>query len=199
MGRIITVALTLILSAMAACAQWLDRLPPHGTLFDGYADWQEVEQRMAVLPLAPVEGLWQMAQSGALFTVEREVDDATETFPRRLRLVVVKSAIRRVRPGTVMGHAVPTVKEGVYEARLYTDIAEAGGLTVPHRFLLKLDKDGNTLTIEPMKSRVKVNLLRLLPYMFRSVVTPQQSRPDGLDGAYRVYPAPSRPIVPVYL
>lgn len=199
MGRLCSLTFALFAPLALMAQGWLSQLPAHGTRLDGYDTRQEVCRRMERLPLAPAEGLWQMAQSGAVFALERADADPTETFPRRMRLVVVSSPVRRILPGTLMGHAVPTVKPDVYEARLFTDIAEAGRLAAPRTFLLRLNDQGNALTIEPVKRPFRVNLLRLLPYMYRSVVTPQQSRPDDLDGALRLYPADRVPIVPVYL
>ena len=165
----------------------------------GYSTVDSVAARLGQWPLCPVEGIWQMAADGAVFAVERETPSATETMPRELRLTIIRSPHRRVRPGSVMGTARPTVKPGVYEATLNTRIADLGGLELPRRFLLTLNADGTALTMEPYKSSVKVNLLRLVPYLYR-VVRVQDSRPRGLDGAVRIYPVPAvNPLTPVYL
>ena len=140
-----------------------------------------------------------MAADGAVFAIERAASSTTETMPRQLRLTIIRSPHRRVRPGSVMGTARPTVKPGVYEATLNTRIAELGGLELPRQFLLTLNRDGTAMTIEPYKSPVKVNLFRLIPYLYR-VVKLQDSRPKGLDGAVRIYPEPTvNPLTPIYL
>lgn len=195
MGR--KLALILLLAPLCAMADWLGELPAHGTVLSGFSDPDSVAATMAELPLCPAEGIWQMAADGATFAIVRE-DDASEPMPRRLRMVMVDSPNRRVRPGTVIGHAVPTVKPGVYEAKLYTKIRELGGLDVPRKFLLTVGKDDSTLTMQPFKSPVKLNLLRLIPYMYRAVHL-QQSRPDGLDGAVRIYPYVPNPLTKTYL
>lgn len=168
-------------------------------ILPGYSTVDSVTSRMEQLPLCPAEGVWQMTADGAIFAVERVHASATETMPRELRITVIRSPQRRVRPGSVMGTARPTVKPGVYEARLNTRIADIGGLELPRRFLLTLNQEGTTMTLEPYKSPLKVNLLRLIPYLYRTVRL-QNSRPQGLDGAVRIYPAPEvNPLTPVYL
>lgn len=165
----------------------------------GYSTVDSVAARLEQMPLCPAEGIWQMAADGAVFAIERETPSATETMPRQLRLTIIRSPHRRVRPGSVMGSAHPTVKPGVYEATLNTRIADLSGLELPRRFLLTLNSDGTAITIEPYKSPVKVNLFRLIPYLYR-VVRVQESRPQGLDGAVRIYPAPTvNPLTPTYL
>lgn len=187
MGRLL--ALILSLSALTASAEVLT----------GYAEQDSVEARMDRLPLSPVEGIWEMAADGARFAIERAEASDSETLPRELRLVILSSPLRRVRPGSVMGTARPTVKPGVYEAQINTKISELGSLTLPRKFTLTLNSDQNALTIQPFKSPVKVNLFRLIPYLYR-VVHLQNSRPEGLDGAIKIYPPqPVNPLTPVYL
>lgn len=188
MGRLVGI----ILSLLVCVGLSAESLP-------GYSTVDSVAARMASLPLCPVEGIWQMAADGAVFAVERVDPSETETLPRELRLVVIRSPQRRVRPGSVMGTARPTVKPGVYEARLNTRIADLGALTLPRSFLLTVGHERSTLTIEPVKSPLKFNLLRLIPYLYR-VVKVQDSRPKGLEGAVRIYPpVTANPLTPVYL
>ena len=188
MGRLLALIIG-ILSAISAVAE----------IRRGYSTVDSVAARLEQLPLCPAEGIWQMAADGAVFAIERETPSETETMPRRLRLTIIRSPYRRVRPGSVMGTARPTVKPGVYEATLNTRIADRDGLELPRRFLLTLNADGTAMTMEPYKSPVKVNLFRLIPYLYR-VVRLQDSRPKGLDGAVRIYPEPTvNPLSPVYL
>lgn len=188
MGRIASIIICFVVSLCVSAE-----------VLTGYSTVDSVAARLEQWPLCPAEGVWQMAADGAVFAIERETPSATETMPRQLRLTIIRSPHRRVRPGSVMGMAHPTVKPGVYEAILNTRIAELGGLELPRRFLLTLNADGTALTLEPYKSSVKVNLLRLIPYLYR-VVRVQDSRPRGLDGAVRIYPTPAvNPLTPVYL
>lgn len=187
MGRLL--ALILCLSALTASAEVLP----------GYAEQDSIEARMSQWPLSPIEGIWEMAADGARFAIERVRHDDSEPLPRQLRLIIISSPLRRVRPGSVMGTAHPTVKPGVYEAEINTKISDLGALTLPRKFTLTLNSEQNALTIQPFKSPVKVNLFRLIPYLYRAVRL-QDSRPDGLDGAIKIYPPqPVNPLTPVYL
>ena len=95
---------------------------------------------------------------------------------------------------------MPTPKRGVYEARLYSDVARRSGLNLPRGFTLKLSDESDLMTIQPFRSPIKFNLLRLLPYMYRRIVTIQDSRPENLDGAVKIFPRQdSHPLTPIYL
>ncbi len=191
--------MALVVSAASIAADFLGQLPGLSTVLPGYGAADSVEERLSRLPLCPAEGMWQMADGGALFVIER-ADDDPGLAPARLRIVMIRSPWRSIRPGTVLGHAVPTPKPGVYEARMYSSMAQRTGLNLPRKFLLTLNSESNLLTIEPFRSPVKLNLLRLLPYLYRRIATLQDSRPRGLDGAVRVFPVEARhPLSPVYL
>lgn len=179
------------LCGLAAPANdYLKALPGLSTVVDGYTDPDSVRARMASEPLVAAEGMWQMLDGGALFALERHIDPSLPLAaqPAGFRLVMVKAPGRLMRPGTVIGHAVATADPAVYEARIYTDFAVENRLSVPRTFTLHLSADGSTLTFKPRKSRLTVNLFRLLPYMYRNVVRLRDNRPDNLDGAVRVYP-----------
>jgi hypothetical protein len=146
-----------------------------------------------------VEGIWQMVNDGAIFAIER---DESAREPYAYQMVMIQSPSRHVRPGTVLGHVVSTVKPGTYEARIYTDFAVRTGLNIPRRFLLKVSgTDDACLTISPEQSKWRFNLWRLLPYMYRNLVRMNSAaRPSDLDGAVRIYPpSASNPLVPRYL
>ena len=197
--RIRLLLLSIIVAAAAYAADFLHSLPPQSTVADGYGAADSIELRLSRFPLCPIEGIWRMADGGALFVVER-AEPTPDLAPENLRMVMLRSPWRSIRPGTVIGHIVPTGKRGVYEARLYSDLAQKTGLSIPRGFTLELTQNDALMTITPFRPRVKVNLLRLLPYMYRRIITVQDSRPDNLDGAVKVFPhQDSHPLTPVYL
>lgn len=190
-------SLLLLGAVLSVRADFLHSLPSESRILPGYADADSVEMRLAELPLSPIEGIWQMAAGGATFVIER-AESSSDIAPATLRIVMLRSSRRSVRPGTVVGHAVTTAKPGVYEARLYTSFASKSGLASLRSFTLELNND--MVVITPFKSPIKVNIFRLLPYMYGRAVTLQTSRPEGLNGAMRVYPAPvGHPLSPIYL
>lgn len=186
-----------IYPALAWCADFLAQLPATSSIVSGYESEDSLCERMTALPLCPVEGIWQMSADGAVFAIER-AEPSTAHAPANLRMVMLRSPWRSIRPGTVFGHVVPTAKPGVYEARIYSSFAQRSGLAIPRRFTIDVKSD--ILILKPFKSPVKINLFRLLPYMYRRVITPQQSRPEGLDGAVKLFPSSAgHPLTPIYL
>lgn len=189
----------LVFALAASASDFLRSLPTVSTVLAGYNDVDSVACRLAALPLCPAEGVWQMTDGGATFAIER-AEPSTAHAPARMRMVMVRSPWRSIRPGTVLGHLEPTARPGVYEARIYSGFAQRTGLSLPRAFSLKLNDERTVMTFVPFKSPLKFNLFRLLPYMYRRVIEPQQSRPDGLDGAVRIAPAADgHPLTPVYL
>lgn len=198
MKRILA-GILLFVAISASAGGFLKSLPKVSAVLPGYEGADSVAARLSELPLCHAEGLWQMIDGGALFAIER-VQPSTDLAPAQMRMVMVRSPWRTVRPGTVIGHLQPTAKPGVYEARLYTDFALRTGLSIPRGFTLTLNSEGSMMTIEPFKFFLKINVFRLLPYMYRRVVEPQQSRPSDLSGAVKVAPATDgNPLSPVYL
>lgn len=142
--------------------------------------------------MMPVEGIWRMSGSEGLFAVV--ADPGTIFF----RLIVVDSPDRNILPGTVMGACTAAGRADCYDARIYTS-GDTGILSKPKRFTVTLD-DGGRLIMVPVTNKLKVNLWRFLPYMFRMTVTRVNNRPDNLDGAVRVFPAAAAsPLTPRYL
>lgn len=130
-----------------------------------------------------VEGLWRMSGSDGTFAV---VADEGTVF---CRLVVIDSEDLSVVPGDVMGVCTAAGKKNSYDARIFTSV-EDGKLGAPKRFTLTLSDDGH-LIMAPVSDRLRVNLWRMLPYMFRTAVTRVNDRPKNLDGALRIYPEPA--------
>lgn len=142
--------------------------------------------------MMPIEGVWRMSGSEGLFAVV--ADPGTIFF----RLIVVESPDRNILPGTVMGACTAAGRADCYDARIYTS-GDTGILSKPKRFTVTLADDGRLIMV-PVTNKLKVNLWRFLPYMFRMTVTRVNNRPDNLDGAVRVFPpAAASPLTPRYL
>lgn len=142
--------------------------------------------------LSQVEGLWRISGSEGVMAVI--ADPATIFY----RIVAVDSPDRSVCPGTVMGAMTAAGRTGHYDARMFTG-CDDGVLSNAKRFTVSVNDDGR-LIIVPVINKLKVNLWRFLPYMFRASVTRVNDRPNNLDGAIRLYPEPTEyPLSPRYL
>lgn len=163
-------------------------------VLEGYRE-DSVMARMAVRPLRPVEGVWEVAGEGSRIAVE-----LTQTAPERYSVVIVRGADPSLRPGTVMGWLTPAAARGAYAARIFTRRSDDGTLLLrPDSFTAQLDKDGAFLSIVPAGRKLRLNWWRmLLPYLYRQLVTPLEGT-EPPEGFIRVYPAPDPPLTPRYL
>lgn len=140
-----------------------------------------------------IEGVWRMSGSEGMMAI---VADSGTIFQR---IIVLESPDRNILPGTVMGVCTALGRNNSYDARIYTTESTSGILSKPKRFTLTLSDEGR-LIMEPITNKLKVNLWRFLPYMFRMSVVRVNNRPDNLDGAVRVYPeAKDSPLTTRYL
>lgn len=133
--------------------------------------------RLAGRRLDPIEGEWSLTGGGDILIVADGDGYAIE---------VVDSPDRSVLPGTVIGRARATAVASTYSATVVVDPSDEGSRK--NNFTLVLN-DSEHLSFIGERKGLKVNPWRLLPYMFRGVVTPVDNRPDNLEGAVRKLPA----------
>ncbi|MCM1521649.1 MAG: hypothetical protein NC039_03230 [Muribaculaceae bacterium] len=189
--------LSLILLLAALCAQArgvLDDIPQVSPILPGFRE-DSVRARMYESPLHEVEGLWEVAGEGTLMAVER-----VSSTPALYVMAVVYSADAALRPGTVMGWLTPGASAGSFDSRIYSSRRDEGTLlSSPAKYSARLADDGTSLTISPYGRKFRLNWWRLLlPYMYRSLVTPMERTKGNIEGFRRVYPE-STPLNPRYL
>lgn len=131
----------------------------------------------------PIEGVWRIAGDGAVFAV-LPGDGGDDTF----RLVIVDSPDMSVLPMTEFGTARRTAVAGRYDACMSASLTSGAPVRRDRNLIISLSDDGR-LIFEPYKKGLKLNLWRVLPYMFRFSVAAQDTRPSDIDGAVRLYPA----------
>lgn len=142
--------------------------------------------------LAPIEGVWRISGSEGIFAII--ADPATIFY----KLIVVDSPDQNVIPGTVMGACTEAGRLNHFDARIFTK-GTIEKMSSPKRFTISLSEEGR-LVIVPVIDKLKFNLWRLLPYMFRNSVRHVNNRPDNLDGAIKIFPPDlSTPLAPRYL
>lgn len=130
----------------------------------------------------PIEGVWRIAGDGAVFAVLP--GEGGDTF----RLVIVDSPDMSVLPMTEFGTARRTAVAGRYDACMSASLTSGAAVRRDRNLIISLSDDGR-LIFEPYKKGLKLNLWRMLPYMFRFSVAAQDTRPSDIDGAVRLYPA----------
>lgn len=192
-------AMTFVLLCIPAYARGvLDNLPDVSRL-DGYESPDSVRARLASMPLHDIEGLWEMTGEGSLMAIER--DPATDGASAVYRMIVVRSASVSVREGTVMGYLTPTSQRGQYDARIYSSLSDDHTRLIrPTRNVITLGDEGSRITFRSYGRKLRFNWWRLLlPYMYRTLITPIERSRGDLDGCIRVYPTPSNPLNPRYL
>lgn len=170
-----------------------------GQTISGYSSREEVKERMATLPLRDIEGLWQFPSNGTIIALERDDEEGM-----RFKIVVVDSPFPTLEAGLVLGHAFPTTKRNVLDARLKEIGADGRPQEIDRgktrQFTLSLT-DADAISFVPVKKKLSVNWWRLFPYMSKFRVGYTNDRPKGLDGAVRIWPrsATTPPQQPRYL
>lgn len=165
-------------------------------------DRDAVKARLDATPLHSIEGIWQFTTDGATVVIERDTDSGerpTSDTPMRYRMVIMRSPVRSVLPGTVMGYLSPTAKRGSYSATIFTDSDGGSRLLKPKKFTLTLTDDSH-LGFHKHGLKIKVRFWRLLPYISRLGISTRDDSPRDLDGCIRIYPMPvTGPVDPIYL
>ena len=141
--------------------------------------------------LKPIEGLW-LWNSGALVAIES--DDYGH-----ITLTIVETNDPAVPVPFVIGTGKFTGHEGQYDLELIT-----GGDAIPDtdskkklKFIARKTGEHH-LTLNQYSTGYKINLWRLVPYLFRYSIT-KEKEPADLNGAMRIWPTAGTPEYPVIL
>lgn len=203
MGRFLLLSI-LLLTSFVCQAERPDasktRLPDVSERLEGYDSDSLVIARLGAGVMERVEGVWRFAADGGRVAIERRQLRAGAADASAYVMVVIESPDRSVRPGTVMGCLAATARADTYIGQIYTDIIDRGtALCRPRDITLRLTDSESRFAIEPIEKGLKVNLWRLLPYMFRWSVKYVDRTPRDLDGCVRLYPMAAEPSEPRYL
>lgn len=129
-------------------------------------------------PLAPIEGVWQIHDDGAMLLIARETNS---TFA----IVLLDSPLLDAPTGVPIGKAVATANAERYDATLERGTISDNKLQNT-RLVMTVTADG-MLRLDPYHTGKKINLKRWVPYLFR-IVENNNTRPSGLMGASRIFP-----------
>lgn len=165
-----------------------DKVPSHSEELRGYS----MESQMAKfesLPIQSIEGIWEYPNEMMTVAVERFA--SPHISPRiAYRIVLLESDDSELLPGTVVGYAAESVDRRKFELWIYSE-RNLKQLQSPVHCVATLSEE--VLTFVPMKDfnmRVRVNLTRFLPTLFRGIsVYPQVDEETLPVGFRRIYPA----------
>ncbi len=131
--------------------------------------------------LSPIEGVWQLSSSCIVSIVRSSLNNYD--------VVLYTSDDLRISVPTKVGEMTPGARPGLYDARLARRVSD-GKLSGMNSLAVTISDNGTWLEFAQYKKGIRVNLSRLIPYMFRFAVRSVDTRPDGLVGARRIYPKP---------
>ncbi|MCH5319987.1 MAG: hypothetical protein J1E38_09825 [Paramuribaculum sp.] len=193
--RILLVLFVLLTPLLALCKTKPEQLPAVSPVLTGYGDEEIVESRLTERGPHRIEGIWQFLADGSKIAIER--NDESEGL--EYRIVVIRSSNRLLRPGTLIGNLLPTGKNNIFQATVYSSDADGGKLRLPKTYTLTLGDEDSRLIFSKVKSRYKINLWRLVPYMWRGVIRSSDGDSQTTEGCVKIFPDPSKPVEPRYL
>ena len=183
MSRSVLTGLLLALCCLVGTGQTPSGLPDKSPApAKGYSDAGEVRTRIAASGPHAIEGLWTFPGSGSVMAIERMPGSAGEY---ELRIVTCDD--RAVRPGTLLGVMDASGDKNTFDARIYTHgDSDTGVLSSAKRFTLRLDSEGTHLAFERTKGKYRINLWRLMPYLFRFTVRAKDRTGVAPSGCVRL-------------
>lgn len=174
----------------------LDGMPHRSDRLIGYTR-ESVEAYMDSSPIHRIEGIWRFTATGATVAIERFSDKDRHPDVTLYRIVLLRTPVRTLMPGTIMGYIAPTAKRDTYDARIYTSV-DGCLLTDPKQFTLTLAEDSR-LSFKLEKKGISISFRRWLPYIFRMGIRQYDTRDASMDGCLKIYPTAAKPSEPIYL
>ncbi len=181
-----TAITTALMAAMAITTAQAVTLPEKSVVLPGI-DEDSMRTRLSETDLQPLEGIWHYPTEQMTLAIEKCPADRQMAY----RLIMLESRDTYLLPGTVIGYVEASAVGGKYRLWLYTQ-RDRTTLLHPMECVATLSTDATTLTFDPPKWRVKVrvNLARFLPRLFRSVsITPEKEKETLPEGFRKIYPA----------
>ncbi len=181
-----TATITALTAALAITTAQAVTLPEKSVVLPGI-DEDSMRTRLSETDLQPLEGIWHYPTEQMTLAIEKCPADRQMAY----RLIMLESRDTYLLPGTVIGYVEASAVGGKYRLWLYTQ-RDRTTLLHPMECVATLSADATTLTFDPPKWRVKVrvNLARFLPRLFRSVsITPEKEKETLPEGFRKIYPA----------
>lgn len=173
-----------LLILLIASVSWLSGIAGDGSraLDSDMAD--SVISQLRSRSLNAVEGIWQVAGMRSVIAIVADGRD-------RYNILAIDVDAPAVIPGTKIGTARPTAKQGTYDAKIYTKASPDGRMSRRADFIISVSADGNRITLHHYYKGLAVRMWRSIPYLFGATLRNRDTRPDDIDGCIRIWPAPS--------
>ena len=166
-----------------------DNPPKQADILSGYSP-ESVRDRLDATPLQPIEGIWEYPDEMMTVVVERFT---SPQFSHKLkyRIVLIDSEDLSLLPGTVIGYVAESADNSKFELWLYSE-QDGINLLGPGKCIATLNGDGTSLIFKrsSLKTRVRFNLTRFLPKLFRFIsISPYIDKEELPVGFSKIYPA----------
>ncbi len=134
-----------------------------------------------------IEGVWQFPDDGARLLILRSTSTTYE-------IILLDSPRLDVRPGIVIGKAKVTPTSRTYDAELSSN--PSGDKSLRKSTSKLVVTPGGMLRLSPYSQGYSISFRRWIPYLFR-LTFKRTDKPDGLNGAVKVYPLQDSEYKPV--
>lgn len=166
-----------------------DKPPAEAIVLPGYSE-EMARDRLSASPMQPLEGIWEYPEEMMTLVIEQF---SSPQFSRKLkyRIVLLSADDMSLLPGTVIGYIAESADNEKFELWLYSE-HDGKLLTGASKCVATLDADESTLTFvrSEIKLRVRFNVMRFLPKIFRFITLSPYKEGEELPVGFRkVFPS----------
>ena len=183
MRRLSLILLTALLLPFMAVAG--GGVPKKSVILNGL-DIDSMRVRLDETDMQPLEGIWYYPNEEMTLGIERYRGKNNIGY----RIILLDSPDINVMPGTVIGYIAASAVDSKYRLWLYSQ-RDKVTLKKPLECVATLNKETTTFTFDPPKWKVKVrlNIARFLPTLFRGVsIVPEKTGETLPVGFRKIYP-----------
>ena len=183
MRRLSLILLTCLLLPFMAVAG--GGVPKKSVILNGL-DIDSMRVRLDETDMQPLEGIWYYPNEEMTLGIERYRGKNNIGY----RIILLDSPDINVMPGTVIGYIAASAVDSKYRLWLYSQ-RDKVTLKKPLECVATLNKEATTFTFDPPKWKVKVrlNIARFLPTLFRGVsIVPEKTGETLPVGFRKIYP-----------
>ena len=160
-------------------------VPKQSVILNGL-DIDSMRLRLDETDLQPLEGIWYYPNEEMTLGIERYRGKHNIGY----RIILLECPDINVMPGTVIGYIAASAVDSKYQLWLYSQ-RDKVTLKKPLECVATLNSTSTTLTFDPphWKVKVRVNIARFLPTLFRGVsIIPEKTGETLPVGFRKIYP-----------